>query len=183
MTVLVLTAMGPNSDFARRRASSVLLDSSLRSEAQAGRHPIAGKREVAGVLPLAEEGRAFFRNLLLGNSSSATPARRLAARHLGPGCANGCANKKRRGKIWFTTQTAHPSFGGDSNHEPRPVSHDPSRKKFLARLLGIVAASSLLPKLFAKSTPAPSVLPSSSQSSEFQLRAAPRTVARRADSL
>jgi hypothetical protein len=99
------------------------------------------------------------------------------------GRANGWPNKKRLGKIWFTTETAHPSFGGDSNHEPRTVSHDPSRKKFFARLLGLFAVSSLVPKMFAKSfTPStPAISPA--KKTEFQLRPAPRTVARRADSL
>jgi hypothetical protein len=124
-----------------------------------------------------------FRNSLPGNPGAVARRRRLAARHLGPGRANGCPNKKRHGKIWFTTETAHPSFGGDSNHEPPPVSHDPSRKKFLARLLGIVAGSSLLPKMFAKASPASALAPSPAKNSEFQLRPAPRTVARRPHSL
>jgi hypothetical protein len=63
------------------------------------------------------------------------------------------------------------------------VSHDPSRKKFFARLLGIVAVSSLLPKVFAKSAPTSPLAPAATKKSEFQLRPAPRTVARRADSL
>jgi hypothetical protein len=63
------------------------------------------------------------------------------------------------------------------------VSHDPSRKKFLARLLGLFAASSIVPKMFAKSLPTSAPAISAETKPEFQLRSVPRTVARRADSL
>jgi len=76
-----------------------------------------------------------------------------------------------------------PFFGGDSNHSTEHVSHDPSRKSFLAKLIGFIAVAGLAPRVVAKSTlsveptnqPAP-VLP-------FTLRTDARAVARRADAV
>ncbi|HEX2852231.1 MAG TPA: hypothetical protein VHO24_03255 [Opitutaceae bacterium] len=62
------------------------------------------------------------------------------------------------------------------------MSHDPSRKQFFGRLLGLIAAAGLAPKLLAKSpetaasAPAPAV-------PAIQIRPALRTVARRSDAL
>ncbi|MDO8543490.1 MAG: hypothetical protein Q7S40_23875 [Opitutaceae bacterium] len=64
------------------------------------------------------------------------------------------------------------------------MTHDPSRKHFFARLLGFAAAGSVLPTLFAKSTPAitpaNSALPSSGK---LRIRPDARAVARRADTV
>ena len=68
------------------------------------------------------------------------------------------------------------------------MTHDPSRKHFLAKLIGLVAVAGLAPKLFAKTpaalalsrlngpaTPTPVPLP------VVSLRPEPRAVARRGD--
>jgi hypothetical protein len=61
------------------------------------------------------------------------------------------------------------------------VTHNSSRKHFFAKLLGVVAATSVFPKLFAQ-TPSPT--PSASTASKssgaaFQIRHDARAVARR----
>jgi hypothetical protein len=60
------------------------------------------------------------------------------------------------------------------------VSHDPSRKQFFAKLLGLAAAVAVVPKFFAKADrgplPAAPVLPVNVQPDT-------RAVARRADSV
>jgi len=62
-----------------------------------------------------------------------------------------------------------------------PVSHDPSRKQFFAKLLGAAAAVSVAPKLLAKSSPA-AVTPAVS-ALPVMVRPEARAVARRADSV
>jgi hypothetical protein len=59
-----------------------------------------------------------------------------------------------------------------------PVSHDPSRKQFFAKLLGLTAAFGFLPKLLAKSA-AVTRLPESTP--VMAVRAESRAVARRVD--
>jgi hypothetical protein len=41
-------------------------------------------------------------------------------------------------------------FDTDFAEHQRPVSHDPSRKHFFAKLLGLIAAVGLAPKLLSK---------------------------------
>ena len=76
-----------------------------------------------------------------------------------------------------------PFFGGDFNHSTDIVSHDPSRKSFLAKLIGLVAVAGFAPRMLAKSPgstvstrPSPAVSP-------FTLRSDARAVARRVDSV
>ena len=71
------------------------------------------------------------------------------------------------------------SLGFDFPHFHTTVSHDPSRKLFFAKLIGLTAAAGLAPKLLAKprtaraQTPAPGLI---------ELRPESRAVARRTDS-
>jgi hypothetical protein len=61
----------------------------------------------------------------------------------------------------------------------RPVSHDPSRKQFFAKLLGLTALAGFLPKMLAKSSvaaPAPAAEP-------VTVRPDSRAVARRTETL
>ena len=74
-------------------------------------------------------------------------------------------------------------FGGDFNPSTDTVSHDPSRKSFIAKLAGLVAVAGFAPRALAKlpaavvtTTPTPVVSP-------FTLRTDARAVARRADSV
>lgn len=76
-----------------------------------------------------------------------------------------------------------PFFDRDFNHfTPRPVSHDTSRKKFFAKLFGLIAVAGLAPKLLAKGafggakTAATPALP-------VAVQAETRAVARRSDSV
>jgi hypothetical protein len=63
------------------------------------------------------------------------------------------------------------------------VTHNSSRKHFFAKLLGVVAATSVFPKLFAKTAPraASAVFPPTpgSRNRAFEIRHDPRAVARR----
>ena len=59
------------------------------------------------------------------------------------------------------------------------MSHDPSRKHFLAKLIGLVAVAGLAPKLLAKSA-APAT-PTPVKSPVVSLRPETRAVARRGD--
>jgi hypothetical protein len=74
-----------------------------------------------------------------------------------------------------------PFFGGDSNHSTEPVSHDPSRKSFLAKLIGFIAVAGVAPRVVAKS--AVSVTPADRPApvSPFTVRPDDRAVPRRAD--
>jgi hypothetical protein len=61
------------------------------------------------------------------------------------------------------------------------VSHDPTRKSFLAKVLGLAVVAAVIPKSFAKNVPVaagtrPRIAPA------IRPAAAARTVARRADS-
>jgi hypothetical protein len=61
------------------------------------------------------------------------------------------------------------------------VTHTSSRKYFFAKLLGVVAAASALPKLFAQTrSPAPSASTAAKSSgAAFQIRHDARAVSRR----
>ena len=76
---------------------------------------------------------------------------------------------------------AAPFFHSDSNHFNRPVSHDPSRKQFFAKLLGAAAAVSVAPGLLAKSAPSNST--PAAPATPVAVRPEVRAVARRADSV
>src|SRR4249919_212796 len=53
--------------------------------------------------------------------------------------------------FWFTRQTPVPCFWSDSALLPSaPVTHNPSRKQFFARMFGAAAALGVFSKLFAK---------------------------------
>jgi hypothetical protein len=72
-------------------------------------------------------------------------------------------------------------FFTDTNHHTQIVSHDPSRKRFLGKLLGLAAVAGIAPRALAKSTV---------QAATNDQRQAPivpkpdaRAVARRADSV
>lgn len=91
----------------------------------------------------------------------------------------------RHPKFWFTTANGTRFFCGDFNLFPSPVSHDPSRKNFLAKLLGLAAVAGIAPRLFAKSASsviAPGATPSAAPKS-FTLQSESRAVSRRADSV
>jgi len=60
-----------------------------------------------------------------------------------------------------------------------PVSHDPSRKQFFAKLLGLTAAFGFLPKLLAKSA----VATRAPESTPVTVRPESRAVVRRADAI
>jgi hypothetical protein len=63
------------------------------------------------------------------------------------------------------------------------VSHDPSRKQFLAKLLGVTAAVGVAPKLLAGSVSTPVAPAAQPAPLPFQLRPEARAVSRRADSV
>jgi hypothetical protein len=65
----------------------------------------------------------------------------------------------------------------------RPVSHEPSRKEFFAKLLGGLVAFSFVAKAFTKSPVSPSAPQLTAKKFAIPVRPAPRTVARRVDSL
>ena len=62
----------------------------------------------------------------------------------------------------------------------RPVSHDPTRKHFFAKLIGLIAAAGLAPRLLAQAQTGRDrpVAPA-----KIELRPESRAVARRADSV
>jgi hypothetical protein len=79
-------------------------------------------------------------------------------------------------------ETALPCFGSDfCPFLTVPVTHNPSRKQFFAKLLGAAAAASVLPKSIAKSASAAAATVASSSSSNraFEFRPDARAVARR----
>ncbi|WP_148218186.1 hypothetical protein [Opitutus terrae] len=63
------------------------------------------------------------------------------------------------------------------------MSHDPSRKTFLAKLIGIAAVASLAPRLFAKRAAAAADASTPVKAAGFTLQRESRAVARRADSI
>jgi hypothetical protein len=62
----------------------------------------------------------------------------------------------------------------------RPVSHDPTRKHFFAKLIGLIAAAGLAPRLLAQSQAS---RPRPVAPAQIELRPESRAVARRADSV
>ena len=84
-------------------------------------------------------------------------------------------------EILVYKRNAAPFFDRDFNHFNRPVSHDPSRKQFFAKLLGAAAAVTVAPPLLAKSAPSHST--SAAPATPVVVRAEVRAVARRADSV
>ena len=76
------------------------------------------------------------------------------------------------------------SFAGVSFAEhtyARTVSHDPTRKHFFAKIIGLIAAAGLAPRLLAKAPAQPAQTPVASGG--IELRPETRAVARRADSV
>lgn len=76
------------------------------------------------------------------------------------------------------------SFAGASFAEhtyARTVSHDPTRKHFFAKLIGLIAAAGLAPRLLAKTPARPASAPAATGG--IELRPETRAVARRADSV
>jgi hypothetical protein len=67
------------------------------------------------------------------------------------------------------------------NNYPTPVSHDPTRKSFLAKLIGLVAVAGLAPRLVTKAATTPPAAKPTAPS--IHLRPDSRAVARRADSV
>ena len=76
-----------------------------------------------------------------------------------------------------------PFFGGDFNHSTDIVSHDPSRKSFLAKLVGLVAVAGFAPRLLAKAQESSRPVNAAAVVSKFALRPDARAVARRSDSV
>jgi len=72
------------------------------------------------------------------------------------------------------------SFLRALNLPRRTVSHDPSRKHFLAKLIGLFAVVGIAPRLLAKPVQAPSI-PAAPAASGITLRPESRAVARRGD--
>jgi hypothetical protein len=77
-------------------------------------------------------------------------------------------------------ELAPPSLGADFAEHQRPVSHDPSRKHFFAKLIGLIAAGGLAPRLLAKP---PSVDAPKLAAPVIELRPESRAVARREESV
>jgi hypothetical protein len=75
-------------------------------------------------------------------------------------------------------------FRPDFNHPPpTSVSHDPSRKSFLAKMIGLVAVAGLAPRLAARAATSRPETDRSSATPAITLRPDARAVARRADSV
>ena len=60
------------------------------------------------------------------------------------------------------------------------MSHDPTRKHFLAKLIGVAASLTVVSKIFAKSAPAESAPAAGRGASSIVLRPETRAIARRA---
>jgi len=74
-----------------------------------------------------------------------------------------------------------PFFGADFNQFTDTVSHDPSRKRFLGKLTGLLALAGIAPRLVAKSAAA--VTAPAEIARPVVLRPDSRAVARRAESV
>jgi len=61
------------------------------------------------------------------------------------------------------------------------VSHDPTRKHFFAKIIGLIAAAGFAPRLLANKPAQPAPTPGTSGG--IELRPETRAVARRADSV
>src|SRR5687767_5240774 len=57
------------------------------------------------------------------------------------------ASEKCRDQILVYNPNCAPFFGGDFNPSTDTVSHDPSRKSFLAKLIGFVAVAGIAPRM------------------------------------
>jgi hypothetical protein len=68
----------------------------------------------------------------------------------------------------------------DFNHTRRPVSQDHSRKQFLAKFIGLIAAAGPVPKLLGRVPGVPAA--QAAPSARWQVKTEARAVARRADS-
>jgi hypothetical protein len=79
-------------------------------------------------------------------------------------------------------ETPPPSLGADFAEHQRPVRNIPSRKHFLAKLLGLVAAAGLAPKLLA-GAPHAKATATAKDSAMLELRPESRAVARREDTV
>jgi hypothetical protein len=83
-------------------------------------------------------------------------------------------------KLWFTRRNAARFFGGDF-HCFTHVTHDASRKGFLAKMLGLVAVAGLAPRWLAKAaTERPD---RTAASAPVTIRPDARAVARRSDTI
>jgi len=71
-------------------------------------------------------------------------------------------------------------FGGDFNQFTATVSHDPSRKRFLGKLIGLVAVVGIAPRVLTKIPGAAKPAPAGSR---LMVRSDSRAVARRGDSI
>jgi hypothetical protein len=96
--------------------------------------------------------------------------------------------RKKLAEILVYKRNAAPLPEADFPLSQLPVSHVSTRKQFFAKLAGMAAAASVLPKLFAKSAPAlsPSHGPATrpvAPAAPVALRPETRAVARRADSV
>ena len=80
-------------------------------------------------------------------------------------------------------RNAAPFFHADFNQFTCPVSHDPSRKQFFAKLLGAATAVSIAPKLLAQPASSASAPLSAAPALPVVVRSEVRAVARRSDSL
>jgi hypothetical protein len=87
-------------------------------------------------------------------------------------------------KFSFTSHTADSSFGRDFNHTlGTSVSHDPSRKSFLAKMIGLGAAVGLAPRLVARAAVTPAAADTPATKPAVVVRPDARAVARRTDSV
>jgi hypothetical protein len=88
-------------------------------------------------------------------------------------------------KFWFTSGKAVPCFQSDSALFPTvPVTHNPTRKQFFAKMFGLAAAFSIVPKLLAKPFAGVSAAAGASgAAAPVVIRPDPRAVARRAETV
>lgn len=90
-------------------------------------------------------------------------------------------------KFWFTSETRLPSFDRDSRHFlPLPtVTPHPSRKHFIAKLLGLAAAAGAGSEVIARvaGSKAPTEVPPAARDGGVQVKRDSRTVARRPDAV
>jgi len=92
-------------------------------------------------------------------------------------------HKNRAAEILVYNRNSAPFFGGDFNHSTATVIHDPSRKSFLAKLVGLVAVAGFAPRMLAKLPESAASKGSAAPVSSFTLQPESRAVARRSDSI
>ncbi len=101
-----------------------------------------------------------------------------------PVSPNDFPNSKSAEKFWFTLELAPPSLRADFAEHQRPVSNNPSRKRFLTKLLGLTAVAGVAPKLLAGSPqPAATGGKAARAPGVIELRPESRAVARREDTV